>query len=149
VLTNTASPNSIQVNHTTTLTADVLHNSSGASLPVAQVGVLVGRPVTWGNAVRGALSATQTAIQANGTATATFTASAVGAGSADATVDNAVGTASLTIAPANTTTAIMSDTPDPSLPGQAVTVTFQVTSGTGSTPTASTGTVTVSDGVDS
>jgi hypothetical protein len=38
--------------------------------------------------VRGAISDAQTTIQANGTATATFTVNVVGAGSVNATVDN-------------------------------------------------------------
>jgi hypothetical protein len=49
-----------------------------------------------------------------------------------------------TVGAASTTTTITGDTPEPSLVGQAVTVTYTVTS-TGGTPT---GTVTVSDGTD-
>jgi hypothetical protein len=149
VLTNTASPNPIQVNQTSILTADFLHNSSGGTLTTGQISVLLGLPVTWGNAVRGALSNTQTSIQGNGTALATFTASAAGSGSADATVDNGTATGSLTINKANTTTTITSDIPDPTVTGQAYSVNFTMTSNNGSTPTAPSGTVTVSDGTDS
>jgi hypothetical protein len=97
VLTNAARPNPVQVNRTSILTADFLHNSSGGSLTASQISVLIDLPVTWGNAQKGALSNTQTTIQTNGTATATFTASAAGAGSADAGVDNGTATGSLTI----------------------------------------------------
>jgi hypothetical protein len=41
---------------------------------------------------------------------------------------------SFTVGPANTTTRITSDTPDPSAPGEAVTVTFEVTSPGGTPP---------------
>jgi hypothetical protein len=47
---------------------------------------------------------------------------------------------------AQTTTTLISHTPDPSLQGQGVTVSFTVTAAFGTTPT---GNVTVSDGVDS
>jgi hypothetical protein len=149
VLTNAANPDPIQVNQTSTMTADFLHNSAGGSLLASQIPTLIGLPVSWGSAVRGALSGTQTTIQSNGTATATFTASAAGAGSAGATVDNGTGTASITINKADTTTTITSDSPDPTVTGEAYTVAFTVSSNTGSTPTAPTGTVTVSDGTDS
>ena len=98
VLTNTASPPSILPNQSTTLTASFLRNSTGAVLNVSQISVLIGLPVTWGNAVLGTLSAQQTSIQANGTATATYTAgNAGGAGHADATVDSGTATAPVTV----------------------------------------------------
>lgn len=61
----------------------------------------------------------------------------------NATVD--MGAYETLLIPANTTTTITADTPDPSTQGQSVTVSYTVTSGAG-TPT---GNVTVSDGVDS
>ena len=149
VLSASASPNPIQVNQTSTLTADVLHNSSGGSLTPSQVTALVGRPVTWGSVTRGTLSNVQTSIQSNGTAAATFTASSAGSGGAGATMDNATVAASVTINKATTTSAITSDTPDPSAVGQPVTVNFHMASGTGSSPTSPTGSVTVTDGKDS
>ncbi|HEU5214655.1 MAG TPA: putative Ig domain-containing protein [Gaiellaceae bacterium] len=148
-LTATASPSPIKVNQTSTLTADFLHDSNGGALTTTQISLLLGLPITWGNAVRGALSNQQTTIQAAGTATATFTATAAGAGSADATVDNGTATGSVTVNKANTTAAITSDSPDPTVTGQGYTVGFSVSSETGSTPTAPTGNVTVSDGTDS
>src|SRR6185295_2581206 len=59
VLTNTASPNPIQVNQTTTLTADFLHNSAGTALSASNIDVLIGLPISFGNAVRGTLSGAQ------------------------------------------------------------------------------------------
>jgi hypothetical protein len=97
VLTITASPNSIHVNQAATLTADFLHNSGSATFTPAQVSSLIGLPVNWGSAVKGTLSNPQTTIQANGKATDTFTANALGAGSAAATVDNETATANITI----------------------------------------------------
>lgn len=145
VLSNAASPNPIQVNQTTTLTADFLHNSATGALTTGQIGVLLGLPVSW-EAANGSISGAQTNIQANGTATATFTASAAGAGSGTATVQNGAGIASITINKGDTTTSLFADTPDPSVTGQPVTVNFSVASLVGSVPTAPAGNVTVSDG---
>jgi predicted outer membrane repeat protein len=100
VLTNTASPASILPGQPTTLTASFLQNSAGTVLTASQITALLGLPVTWNNAVLGTLSNPQTTIQANGTATATFTAgSATGTGQASATVDNGTATASITLNP--------------------------------------------------
>lgn len=149
VLTNTASPNPIMVNQTTTLTADFLHNSTGGSLTTGQISLLIGLPVSWGSAVKGALSSQQTSIQSNGTATATFTASAAGAGSASATVDSGAAVASVTINKAGTTTALTSQSASTTVTGESFTVNFSISSDTGTTPTAPTGSVTVSDGANS
>jgi len=149
VLTNTASPNPIQVNQTTTLTADFLLNSANGSLTTGQISQLIGLPVSWGSAVKGSLTSSQATIQLNGTATSTFTASAAGAGSAVATVDSGAATVGITINKAGTTTVLTSETPDPSVTGQPVKVNYSVTSLTGNSPTAPTGNVTVSDGTDS
>ena len=98
VLTNTASPATILPAQSTTLTASCLKNSAGTVLTPNQIGVLLGLPVTWNNAVLGTLSNPQTTIQANGTATATFTAGNTnGVGQASATVDNGIATAVINI----------------------------------------------------
>jgi hypothetical protein len=98
VLTNSATSVSIPPAGTTTLTASFLQNSAGTVLTPSQISVLLGLPVTWGNAMLGTLSNPQTFIQANGTATATFTAGNTnGTGSATATVDNGVATALIDI----------------------------------------------------
>jgi CSLREA domain-containing protein len=110
ILTNTASPNSIPLNHTATLTADFLHDSNGTLLPASRVAALQGRAVSWSNAINGSLSNQQTTIQSTGTATATFTPAAQGAGSADATVDSATATANLTVtAPVDTDAPVVSN----------------------------------------
>lgn len=73
------------------------------------------------------------------------------AGSADGVFPAAVATATQGVARATTQTRILSDTPDPSNPGQAVAVTAEVRALSPSTsaPSAIGGTVTVGDGVDS
>ncbi len=98
VLSNTASPGTILFSQSTTLTASFLQNSAGTSLTLAQISVLLGLPVTWGNAALGTLSTLQTTIQPNGMATATYTAGSIGGtGSADARVDNGTATATIII----------------------------------------------------
>ena len=124
VLTNTANPNPIQVNQATAVTADFLHNSSNGVLTTSQISRLIGLPVTWGSGVKGSLTNTQASIQSNGTATATFTASAAGVGNAPATVDNGTANGNITINKADTTTTLVSQSPDPSVTGQPVTVNY-------------------------
>ena len=146
--THTASPASIVVGQTSTLTASFLTNSNNQAIAASNLDVLIGLPIAFNTPVRGTISGAQATIQASGTATATFTGTSVGAGSANAAVDNGTATANITIAQAATTTTITSDNPDPSNVGQAVTVTYTVTvnSPGAGTPT---GNVTVSDGVNS
>src|SRR5207302_8295508 len=57
---------------------------------------LTGLPVSFNNPVLGTLSNQQTSIQASGTATATYTATAPGAGHADVVADAATVTANIT-----------------------------------------------------
>jgi hypothetical protein len=146
VLTHTASPNSILVNQGSTLTASFLTDSAGGAVTLANISRLIGLPISFGGPVLGTVSGAQTTIQANGTATASFTATGQGAASANATVDNVTATASISINKANTATSISADSPDPSVVGQAYTVNYSVSSFTGSSPTAPTGNVTVTDG---
>ena len=144
--THTASPGTIVVGQGSTLTASFLTNSAGSAIAASNLDALVGVGITFNNAVRGTISGAQATIQSSGTATATFTGTAIGAGSADAIVDSSTVAASLTINKANTTTTITSDNPDPSVVGQTITVAYTVAPQFGGTPT---GTVTVSDGVNS
>ena len=116
--THTASPSSIVVGQSTTLTASFLTNSDNVAVAASNLDVLIGLPIAFNTPVRGTISAAQATIQSNGTATATFTGTSPGAGSANAAVDNGTATAAITIAAANTTTTITSDTPDPSVIGQ-------------------------------
>ena len=149
-LKTTASPNSIVTNQTTSLTANFNTNSEGTDVS-ANIDVLRGLPVTW-SSVGGTISGAQTTIQPNGTATATYQATAANANNkAVAKVDNDGTTtgsnvANITVNKADTTTNITSDAPDPTVTGQSYTVGYEVVSSTGSTPTAPAGNVTVSDG---
>ncbi|MBK9711279.1 MAG: Ig-like domain repeat protein [Kouleothrix sp.] len=151
----TASPSTIVTNQSSSLTASVNTNSAGTDVS-ANVDLLKGLAVTW-SAVGGNISGAQTTIQSNGTATATYQATAANASNkAAAKVDNDGTTsgsnvASITVNKADTTTTITSDTPDPSVVGQSVTVQYSVSvnaPGAG-TPTALAGNVTVSDGTQS
>ena len=127
VLTHTASPSTIGTGQAATLTAGFLKNSDGSTNAAGDLGALAGVPVTFGSAVLGTISGAQTTIQANGAATATYTAgSTPGAGSAAATVDSATATANLTInRPATTVVAISrSGTSPTNAASVAWTVTF-------------------------
>jgi len=98
VMTNTASSNELHPGGSTTLTASFRQNSNGQALSAADVSALQAKPITWINAVNGSLTNQQTAIGANGQATATFTAGATpGTGGASAQFDNAVVPAQVTI----------------------------------------------------
>ncbi len=148
----TAVPSTLLVNQTAAITADATRNSAGTSM-VGNIERLISLPVAWSSSA-GSISGGQTSIQAEGTATATFTATQAGISLVAAKVDNDSTTtgsnvASITVNKADTTTAITGHTPDPSLVGTAVAVNYTVTSATGSTPTAPGGNVTVSDSVDS
>ena len=129
VLGNTASPNPILVNQSTTLTASFLQNSAGTPLSVSNLGVLIGLPITFNNSVLGSLSGTQTTIQSNGTATATFTAgNAIGTGHADAKVDNGTATANIAINDAPITgLSATDDSPTPL--GRSTTLTASLVAG--------------------
>ena len=154
-LRDTASPSTIAVNQSASLTASFLANSANTPIAAANLTALVGLPVTW-SAVGGSISGAQTTIQSAGTATATYneTSGVAGTHSATSVVDNgpasgSVNTVSLTVNKANTTAAFISDVPDASLHGQPVTVSYSVTGASGNSPTVPTGNVLVSDGVNS
>ncbi|HEX7285217.1 MAG TPA: CSLREA domain-containing protein [Candidatus Angelobacter sp.] len=97
VLTHTASPATVHFGASATLTADFLHDNHGTAIALSNISVLLGLPITFNNAVHGTISNAQTSIQANGTATATFTTNASGTASADAVVDNGTATATMTV----------------------------------------------------
>jgi hypothetical protein len=97
VLTHTASPTAIASGANATLTASFLKDSAGNAILPSSLDVLIGRPITFGSAVLGTLSGAQATIQAGGTATATFTGTSCGSGSAAATVDNASVTAAVVV----------------------------------------------------
>ena len=146
----TASPNTTPVvGDSRALTASFLLNSAGGAVAASNLDALIGVPVVW-SASGGTISGSQATIQANGQATATFTATMASppARTATAQVDSGPATVNFTVGKASTTTSIGTDTPDPSLVGQSVTVTYSVavTAPGGGTPG---GNVTVSDGVNS
>lgn len=149
----TAATSPLVTGQSTGLTASFLTNSNGDAVSLSNLSVLLGLPVTW-SAVGGTISGQQTTLQASGTATANYQATAAAAGNrAVAKVDNDSTTSgsnllNLTVNKANTTATITADTPDPSMAGQAVTANYNVTVNAPSTGTP-TGNVTVSDGVDS
>jgi CSLREA domain-containing protein len=149
----TATPSTIVTNQSTSLTASVNTNSNGQDVS-ANNDLLKSLPVTW-SAVGGTISGAQTTIQPSGTATATYQATAANVGNlVAAKVDNDGTTtgsnvALITVNKAPTTTTITSDTPDPTVTGEPFTVSFSVLGSQGNSPTAPTGSVTVSDGVNS
>jgi CSLREA domain-containing protein len=96
-LNHTATPNSIQVNQSTTLQADFFTNNAGSSIAASDLVALNGRTVLFNNPVLGTISGADPQIS-GGKANATFNAGSTGGnGSADATVDNATVTASITV----------------------------------------------------
>jgi CSLREA domain-containing protein len=149
VLRTSHDPDTIAVNQSATITADFLRNSEGAALTPAQVRALVGRAVSWSNAVGGDMSNADSSIRASGSATAVFTGAAAGTGSVDAAVDAARVAEAVSVTQAGTHAFVTAHAPATSTEGEAVTVRFDVSSDTGSSPTAPTGSVKVTDGVDS
>jgi uncharacterized repeat protein (TIGR01451 family) len=99
-LTNTASPATIKINQTSTLTGDMSKDNHGSGTGLAgNLDVLVGLPITFNNITLGTISETQPeALNSSAQATATFTAGSVGGtGHADATVDQQTVTADINI----------------------------------------------------
>lgn len=126
ILTHTASPTSIVVGQTSTLTAHFLSDSAAGAVAVANLDALIGTTHAFSGASLGTLSGAQTQIQAGGNATATFTGTSPGAGGANSVVDSHTQNAAITIAKANTTTTITADLPDPSLAGVPFNVNYGV-----------------------
>lgn len=134
-LSHTATPNTISPNQSTTLQADFFTPSSGPPVGASDLVALDGRAIVFGNPVLGTISGADPQIS-GGKANATFTAGASsGAGSADATVDQATVTANIQInqpptisCPANMTTSNDADSCSAS-------VAFSVTAGGAPAPT--------------
>jgi CSLREA domain-containing protein len=125
-LRHAASPTTIVVGQTSTLTADFLQNSTPAAVAVSNLDAMIGTVHAFNTAVLGTISAAQTSIQNTGTATATFTGTSAGAGSVSSVVDAQSVAAAITINKASTTTTITSDLPDPSDINAAVIVSYAV-----------------------
>jgi hypothetical protein len=88
-LKSTASVSSVCPNGVSTVTASFLSNSAAEAVTTGNISTLIGLPISFTNAVLGTLSAAQTTIQSNGTATVIYTAGATaGAGSVNGVVDN-------------------------------------------------------------
>jgi hypothetical protein len=92
-----ASPTTLAPGAASTVTADFTKDSANNTISASNLGVLIGRGVTWG-ATAGTLSNQQATVQNTGQATATYTAgSTSGPGTASATVDGVTATANLDI----------------------------------------------------
>ena len=150
-----ASPATIVTNQTSGLTASFLSNNLNEAISNTNLTAMVGVSVLW-SGVGGSVTGQQTTVQAAGTATATYneTTGVAGAHSALAVVDStppigSTNTVAFTVNKANATTVINSDSPDPTVTGQGVAVSYSVTGSSGNSPTVPTGNVQVSDGVNS
>jgi CSLREA domain-containing protein/uncharacterized repeat protein (TIGR01451 family) len=99
VLAHAANPATVRINQSSTLTGGFLQDNHGAAIAAANLGAFVGAPITFHGPVLGTIPNPQPeGITASGTASATYNAGAVsGAGSAQATVDNATVTANLVV----------------------------------------------------
>ena len=95
-LRHSASPNSVAVGDTTTLTADLLGQNTGGAISAASLIGLPSFPASFSNQTKGTLSGAGTQF-VNGQATATFTATSAGTGSTDAAADSQTVTAAITI----------------------------------------------------
>ncbi|MGH7704066.1 MAG: beta strand repeat-containing protein, partial [Gemmatimonadales bacterium] len=127
-------PDPSVVGQPVTVTYSVAVTAPGSGSPTGSVTVSDGAASCLGTVAAASCALTSTTAGAK-TLTATYAGDGNFSGSVSAGAAHTVNAAS-------TTTAITSDTPDPSTVGQAYTVSFTVTS-TGGTPT---GNVTVSDG---
>ncbi len=145
----TAATAPLVTNQSSLLTASFLTDSGGGGVAPANLAQEVGLAVSWGASL-GGLGGANVSVQAAGTATATFTAGGAGSAIISAKVDNDAtagpgsNVLSLTVNKADTTTVIGAHLPNPSLPGQVVTVSAAVSGAFGNTPTPPTGTISVS-----
>ncbi|MDQ3262852.1 MAG: DUF11 domain-containing protein [Myxococcota bacterium] len=95
-LTHVASPSTLQIGDSSSLTASFLTNSDNTAVSLSNLSVLLDLGINFTSGL-GTISGAQSTIQANGTAIATFTATAGGAGWADATVDGGPTRANITV----------------------------------------------------
>lgn len=142
-----AASTALVTGQTTTLTASFLQNSDGTAISASNLDALIGRAVTWGG-TGATITSPQNTIQSTGTATATFSAAAIGAKTGAATVDSGTASVSINVTKANTAAVINTANLAPqaaSVTGQPIVVTYSVPAAPpgGGTPT---GNVTVSDG---
>ena len=95
-LTNTAAASSVLAGGTDALTVSFLKDSAGNSIPASSLSAFTNLPVTF-TATDGSLTTSQALIQANGTATDTFTGTTAGSGHETASFDAASSTAAITV----------------------------------------------------
>ncbi len=130
VLTNTASPNKIRINQSTTLTGDMsLDNHGNGAALAGNLDVLNGLPITFNNVILGTIPQAQPeALNVGAQATATFNAGGTGGqGSADATVDQQTVTANIAVLQAPSIT--KSFNPITVAVNAPSTITFSITNG--------------------
>jgi len=99
-LTNAASPATIKINQSATLTSDMSKDNHGSGAALAgNLDVLAGLAITFNNAILGSIPQAQPeALNSSALATATFNAGGTGGtGHADATVDQQTVTANINI----------------------------------------------------
>jgi len=146
-LTSASAP--LVTNQSVLLTASFLTDSAVGAVSAANLARLVGQPVSWSSTMN-SLGSSQADIQAGGTATATFVAGGAGTATIAAKVDNdptagvSPNVLALVVNKASTTALITAHTPNPVVKGQSVAVSVTVTGIAGNSPTAPTGTITVS-----
>lgn len=109
----------------TTLTATFLTNSAGTAIPASNLDALVGLPVTFGGS-GATITSPQPTIQASGTATATFSAAAIGAKTGTATVNSATASINITVNKANTSVTITGQSDTTTDQGETFTVFYSV-----------------------
>ncbi len=132
VLTLAASPSTIKINTTSTLTGDVAHDSNGATAPLSgHLQVFSGLPVTFtnnGNAAGSVTTGQPQALSASGSATSTYQAGGAGASaSAAVTFDGVTATTPIIILQPPSMT--KSFNPTTVAKNVSSTVTFAVTNG--------------------
>ena len=128
VLTHTASPGTIKINQSTTLTGDMSKDNHGSGAALAgNLDVIIGLPITFDNPVDGTIpNAQPETLSAGAQATATFNAGGnPGGGAADATVDQATVTASIVVLAPPSITKSFNPTQVPT--NTASTITFSIT----------------------
>jgi CSLREA domain-containing protein len=87
VVTAHGPTNPLYLGASTTLSVDLTHDSNTDVIPATRYGALIGRPTTWRDPFNGSLSNADTAIRPDGSSQATFTATGLGIGHADADTD--------------------------------------------------------------
>jgi uncharacterized repeat protein (TIGR01451 family)/CSLREA domain-containing protein len=96
-VTPSASPASVQMGDSLTVTGSMVKDSSGTAQSLANLATLVGLPVAFQNAQNAQVVSSDTALSSSLTAQATLTATAAGQGSVDIVVDGEPAPASFTV----------------------------------------------------